>query len=132
MYDGPPKDPGTPPPMAHSGVYVSDHGSMTFNGDGKTVVVDFDAALAELSGLPEGSCEGVYAFMVNTPPHYYENRYDRASDLDIRIDEDGNTITGHLRVQISHVTEDAIPTAETIDDAYVIFSRLEEDPSNAG
>ena len=53
MYDGPPKDPGTPPPPAHSGVYVSDHGSMTFNGDGKTDNADLEKLKALIGTRPD-------------------------------------------------------------------------------
>ena len=39
-YDGPP-DPGTPEPPYHDGSFISEYGTMTFNGDGETVYIDF-------------------------------------------------------------------------------------------
>lgn len=81
VYDGPPKDDGTPAPEAHSGEFVSEHGSITFKGDGRSAVIDFDEELAAITGLPAGLHSAEYSFMANTPPHRYETRWDRANEL---------------------------------------------------
>lgn len=87
VYDGPPKDDGTAEPDPHKGVFVSEHGKMTFSGDGKTVVIDFDEELAAVTGLPSGEHEAAYAFMANTPPHRYEYRWDRSNEFRITVGE---------------------------------------------
>ena len=85
IYDGPPKDPGTPEPAAHVGTFVSSYGTMTFNGDGKSVTLEVSPEMAALTGLPEGKSEGTYMFMANTPPHVYEYRYDLANELHLTV-----------------------------------------------
>lgn len=85
VYDGPPKDDGTPAPEAHSGEFVSEHGSITFKGDGRSAVIDFDEELAAITGLPAGLHSAEYSFMANTPPHRYETRWDRANELKITV-----------------------------------------------
>lgn len=82
-----PYEPDTPPPAAHEGVFTSAHGTMTFSGDGESVVIDFDAALAELTGLPEGVHEGTYVFLSgDLPPHgSFPVRYDIAHELQITV-----------------------------------------------
>ena len=52
--DGPP-DPGTPEPAPLTGEFVSEHGSFTFDGDGKTVYVDLDDELG--AHIPDGIME---------------------------------------------------------------------------
>ena len=37
-----PYEPDTPAPDPHVGKFVSDHGEMSFNGDGISVEIDFD------------------------------------------------------------------------------------------
>ena len=105
IYDGPPNDPETPEPPAHSGVFTNEHGTMTFAGDGKSVTLELDETLAELIGLPAGTHEATYQFMANTPPHVYEYRYDMANEL--HISAAGQNVT--LNVSLSHVTETQIP-----------------------
>ncbi len=63
-----PYEPDTPPPAPHSGVFVSDHGTMEFNGDDKTVIADFDSELAQLLGIPEGKQELTYVFLSGNTP----------------------------------------------------------------
>ncbi|MBO4384213.1 MAG: hypothetical protein J5854_02175 [Clostridia bacterium] len=86
VYDGPPKDDGTPEPDAHNGAFVCEHGSMVFAGDGKNVVVDFDEGLSAITGLPAGEHEASYAFMANTPPHRYEYRWDKSNEFVLTVD----------------------------------------------
>ena len=71
--DGPP-DPGTPEPAPLSGEFVSEHGSFTFDGDGKTVYVDLDDELG--AHIPDGIME--YFFKWGS---FGLCRYDVASDL---------------------------------------------------
>ena len=70
----------------HDGVFVSDHGTMTFNGDGKTVKVDIDDELAQLMGLSTGSFEGTYVFLSGylPPVGSVDVRYDVAHELEFR------------------------------------------------
>ena len=86
ILDGPPKEPDTTDPPPHSGVFVSEYGTLTFPGDGESIILDLDGELAAAMGLPEGKCEGTYQFMANTPPHVYEYRYDQANELHLYID----------------------------------------------
>ena len=62
-YDGNPPDDGTPWPENHNGIFVSEYGSMTFNGDGETVIIDFSDELAQKTGLPAGEQSGNYVFL---------------------------------------------------------------------
>lgn len=71
--DGPP-DPGTPEPAPLTGEFVSEHGSFTFDGDGKTVYVDLDDELG--AHIPDGIME--YFFKWGS---FGLCRYDVASDL---------------------------------------------------
>ena len=86
VYDGPPSEPDTPEPPAHTGTFVSDYGTMTFTGDGKTVTLSVTKELAALTKLPEGEYEAAYAFKANTPPHVYEYRYDLANEMHLTVD----------------------------------------------
>ncbi len=81
-----PYEPDTPEPPPHEGVFVSDHGTMEFNGDGETVKFSFDAELAGLTGLPEGEQKGTYTFLSGAlPPHgSMPIRYDVAHELEIK------------------------------------------------
>ena len=117
--DNYPYEPDTPVPAAHEGIFVSDHGSMDFNGDGESVVIDFDRELSELTGLPEGRQKGKYVFLSgDLPPHgSMPVRYDIAHELEITaagqsavVDlgiaaEDGKS--GQVGVNV--VTPDRIP-----------------------
>lgn len=76
--DGPP-DPGTPEPSPLAGVFVSEHGSFTFDGDGKTVLVDLDDELNAY--IPDGTME--YFFKWGS---FGLCRYDVASDLQLSMD----------------------------------------------
>ena len=69
-----PPDPGTPEPSAHNGVFASEYGTMTFNGDGESVVFDFTPKLAEATGLPDGEQNGSYVFLFQ----HGKWRYDKA------------------------------------------------------
>jgi len=118
-HENKPFDPGTPEPAPHEGVFVADHGTMIFNGDGKYVAINFDEELAELIGLPSDSQLATYRFLSgDLPPHGSVNvRYDVAKELELTADgttvviqlgiaaEDGQT----AQITVGTVTEDTIP-----------------------
>ena len=58
-----PPDSSLPEPDPHDGVFTSEYGSMTFNGDGESVTFDFSPELAEATGLPGGEQSGSYVFL---------------------------------------------------------------------
>lgn len=82
-----PYEPDTPAPAPHDGLFVSEHGTMRFDGDGEHIAYDFDEELAELVGLPAGEQEGTYVFLSgDLPPHgSMPSRYDVAHELRITV-----------------------------------------------
>ncbi len=114
-----PYEPDTPAPAAHDGRFVSDHGSMVFNGDGSSVELDFDETLAALTGLPEGAQAGSYVFLSgDLPPHgSLPVRYDVAHELELTLGERSVVIDMGLaaedgsagRVGVDVVTPERIP-----------------------
>ncbi|MBQ6559851.1 MAG: hypothetical protein IJL85_03375 [Erysipelotrichaceae bacterium] len=114
-----PYEPDTPAPDPHNGTFVSEHGTMTFNGDGKSVIISFDEELSKLTSLPSGEQAGTYVFLSgDLPPNgSVDVRYDVAHELQIAIgeetvvlnvgiaSEDGSTAT----VGVDMVTPDRIP-----------------------
>jgi len=114
-----PYEPDTPIPAAHNGLFVSEHGTMNFSGDGEKILIDFDAELAARTGLPAGEHEGTYVFLSgNLPPNgSFPVRYDIAHEMQITAggqsavidmglaDEDGKS--GHVGVNV--VTPERIP-----------------------
>ena len=125
FLDNYPYEPDTPAPDPHDGTFVSEHGTMVFNGDGESVTIVFDSKLSELTGLPQGETEATYVFLSgDLPPHgSIDVRYDIAHELQINagdtsvvIDlgdaaEDGSTAT----VGVGTVTEERIPLLFRID-----------------
>ena len=83
-----PYEPDGPAPAAHGGRFTSEHGSMSFSGDGESVTVDFDAYLSELTSLPEGEQKGSYVFLSgDLPPNgSVPVRYDAAHEMKITVD----------------------------------------------
>lgn len=73
----------SPEPPAHTGSFVSEYGSMTFNGDGESVVIDFKSELADATGLPTGAAEGQYVFTFQQGMY----RYDKADSFKLTIGE---------------------------------------------
>ena len=69
-----PPDPGTPEPPAHDGVFTSEYGTMTFHGDGESIIFDFMPELQEATGLPGGEQSGSYVFLFG----HGQWRYDKA------------------------------------------------------
>ena len=120
--DNHPYEPDTSPPPPLNGVFTSEGGSMTFNGDGSTVVLDLEEDFAARTGLPAGHSEGTFDFIQALPPHGHVSvRYDTAHNLDIAIgegegrlfvtldigyaSEDGSSAT----VYVGAVTEECVP-----------------------
>ncbi len=80
ILDGPPTY-DVPYVDPHDGVFVNEHGSMTFNGDGSTVICSFDAEIAEKTGLPEGDYEAEYYFYDPIEPVGYVCQYNEAHEI---------------------------------------------------
>lgn len=82
-----PYEPDTPAPAAHDGLFVSEHGTLRFNGDGSGIETDLDEELSALTGLPEGEQKGTYVFLSGElPPNgSIPVRYDTAHELQIDI-----------------------------------------------
>ena len=89
--DNYPLEPDGPAPDPHDGVYVSEYGSLTFNGDDESITVQIGKELAQLFELEEGEYEGSYVFLSgNLPPHgSFPIRYDAAHELQIDLDNNG-------------------------------------------
>ncbi len=118
-----PYEPDTPAPAPHNGVFISDYGMMTFNGDGESITVRVGPELAELWGIAEGEYEGKYVFLSgDLPPNgSVPVRYDAAHELQLDLNtgsqtfsrvfdcgiasDDGSTAT----VGVDIITEDMIP-----------------------
>lgn len=104
IYDGPPKTIDIPPVENYNGKFVSDYGTMIFNGDGKTVEVDFTEDLLKIINLPAGKQEATYRFVANTPPHKYDTQWDRASDFIVTIGDQYY----NFGVMMGHMSESKI------------------------
>ena len=117
-----PYEPDTPAPAPLDGVFVSAGGTMTFNGDGSTVILDLTEDFAGRTGFPTGHCEATYDFTQDLPPHGRVSvRADTAHSMEITVgtgeertvvnlpigfaSEDGATYS----VYVGAVTEDRIP-----------------------
>ena len=136
-----PKEPDTPEPPAHEGTFRSEHGSMRFPGDGESIVICFDKELAELSGLPEGECEGTYVFLSgDLPPHKsFPVRYDIAHEMEITAGGQTAVITAGLasedgktaQVGRNMVTPERIPLLFLTEgkNVSILFEKTEEEPT---
>ena len=81
VSDKPPSyDTPSPPPL--DGEFVSEYGSMTFEGDGRKMILDTTEEFEKLTGIPAGKHEGQYVFLY----HNGEWRYDKAEDFRIMLD----------------------------------------------
>jgi len=117
--DNYPFEPDKPAPASHDGLFSSEHGTISFNGDGESIVIDFDSSLAELTGLPAGEHTGVYVFLSgDLPPHgSIPVRYDIAHELKITVGEQSAVINIGIasedgasgQVGIDVVTHERIP-----------------------
>lgn len=106
----------TPELKNHNGKYVSEYGSLTFNGDGKSVIVDFSPELLKVTGLSNG--EGTYRFSNYL---FKENYYD-AMHLSIKVGkntyrfDNGFVLTSEDRIVVEWVFDND-------DDVFIIFER---------
>lgn len=93
--DNYPYEPDTPKPEPHNGTFVSDYGTMVFNGDGESVTITVSKELSELTGLPEGEHEGSYVFLSgDLPPHgSMPIRYDAAHEFELTVNDHGEDMT---------------------------------------
>ena len=119
QYDNYPYEPDTPAPDPHEGTFVSEHGTLTFDGDGLVVDYDFDDDLAAWTGLPAGENRAEYLFLSgDLPPHgSVPVRYDVAHELSLNVlsnqvvidlgiaADDGSTAS----VGVNMVTPERIP-----------------------
>ena len=104
-YENRPYEPDTPAPAPLNGVFTSEGGSMTFNGDGKTIVLDLEPEFAKRAGLPEGHSEGTCTFIQDLPPYgHVDVRYDTAHNLDITIGEGEDVL--FVSLEIGFASED--------------------------
>ena len=90
-----PYEPDTPAPAPHEGTFVSDYGTMTFNGDGESVTIDFNEDLAQRLGLPAGEQEATYVFLTgDLPPHgYIDIRYDVAMNFELTVGKGDDAVS---------------------------------------
>ena len=116
-----PYEPDTPAPAPHEGTFISAHGTMTFNGDGRSVVIEFDKALADAVGLPAGKHEMLYEFLSgDLAPHgKIPVRYDTAMYISIYAGEGASDRSNAIAVGIvnengSKSTGTGCTTAECI------------------
>ena len=115
-----PYEPDGPTPDPHDGVFVCEGSSLTFNGDGKTIILSLKKEICGLFELEEGNYEGTYVFLSgDLPPHGSSPiRYDAAHEFKIDLPDgysrtislgvvsaDGKTAS----VSVGAVTKDQIP-----------------------
>ena len=141
-HENRPYEPDTPPPAAHEGLFVSDHGSLRFNGDGVSLEYDFDRELAAWAGLPEGKQQGTYVFLSgDLPPHgSVPVRYDVAHGLKIILDgqsavlrlgiaaEDGSS----SHVGVGTVTPERIPLLFSRDKLFTLTFQKQAEAEGGG
>ena len=120
-----PAVPDTPEPEPHKGLFMSSYGSMEFNGNGTSVLLDLSPEFSELSGLPVGRTEGNYAFLSGDlpPQKSFEIRYDAAHEMRITAGEDSVVIDlgivtadGAVQIGLQTVTPERIPLVLFKDD----------------
>ena len=78
-----PPDSSLPEPDPHDGVFTSEYGSMTFNGDGESITFDFTSEFAEATGLPGGEQSGSDVFLFQ----HGQWRYDKAERFRIAVSD---------------------------------------------
>lgn len=108
----PPKE-ETPVPPAHSGTFVSEYGTLEFNGDGESVKVSITPELADAAGLPESEFDGTYAFTF----HHNLWRYDQAERFCLTCAD----VTAELMNDFTKTDEDTIAFSSPIDAAQTII-----------
>ncbi len=115
--NGPPGD-DAPWPENLDGEFTSEYGSMSFNGDGDSIVVDFSEELAKVLNFQTGKCEGTYVFLFD----HKEWRYDKADTFAITINDN----TSYLTNVFTQTNEDRIVVClpEFINNEPITFERV--------
>ena len=90
------------PPL--NGNYVSDYGTLVFNGDGRSVELTLSPDFAEFTGLPEESSDGTYVFLFRNE----EWRRDKAESFRITVGE----TSYQFRQDLSQVGETILAIAD--------------------
>ena len=98
-------DPGTPEPPAYLGTFTdSSFGSLTFDGDGKSVTMTLAPTVADALGLPAGQSDGEYAF---TFGNLGQCRYDVADQFCLTVGgvtaEMTNVIAGEEKTGLDQI-----------------------------
>lgn len=115
--NGPPGD-DAPWPENLDGEFTSEYGSMSFNGDGNSIVVDFSEELAKALNFQTGKCEGTYVFLFD----HKEWRYDKADTFAITINDNISYLTNVF----TQTNEDRIVVClpEFINNEPITFERV--------
>lgn len=98
----------SPEPPAHSGKFVSEYGIMTFNGDGESVIIDFQSELADATGLPTGAADGQYVFTFQRGMY----RYDKADSFELTIGECSYSFLNNFQETNENIISVTSPVAE--------------------
>lgn len=102
----------SPLPQNHAGIYKSEDATFTFEGDGKTVNIEFSERYLELLELPPNNTLYSYAF---TWYDFGEYRYDGATHLIIYHTDSKTSINFSLSDSIRYeVITLKFPTPENI------------------
>lgn len=115
--NGPPGDDATWPENL-DGEFTSEYGSMSFNGDGDSIVVDFSEELANALNFQTRKCEGTYVFLFD----HKEWRYDKADTFAITINDNMSYLTNVF----TQTNEDRIVVClpEFINNEPITFERV--------
>ncbi len=118
---------GKPVPDPHDGLFVSDHGTMRFNGDGKSIVIDFDEELSELLELPQGEQEGSYMFLTGDLPPFgsMDIWYDMAHEFSITVSDGEEDKTARVGVGMADENGRYTGTDCTTADRITMFVELD-------
>jgi hypothetical protein len=119
-YDGPP-DPGTPKPPSLDGIFMSEYGTMTFNGDGETVYINFSPEYLEILDNPPNEATYSYSF---TWYSFGECRYDVATEFKLHNNESDTSLNFSLYLEGEGTTKDRIGFSyPTPDVQNIVFQR---------
>ena len=80
---------------------------MTFNGDGESVIIDFQQELADATGLPAGAAEGQYVFTFQQGMY----RYDKADSFELIIGEFSYSFLNNFQETNENIISVASPVA---------------------
>ena len=91
MLDGPPNHDDIPDAEPLNGKFVSDHGTMIFDGDGESVTLELDSEIAADIGLPEGIYDAKYCLyeIVNMGGYLKCDNYNTADVMYFNLDREG-------------------------------------------